>query len=298
MIDYKVYIFSLVGIFLALSIGIVVGITLISDDSLIEEQKIIIDRLEEDFRALREESRENQREIAVFKTTNDSYEQFVETIMPELVRNRLDGKNVAIINTNYYASTDSLEYNLELAGANVVSLTKINVNFDFNNENINSMLLDKLETESLKESEFISKTVELIAQGVLYGFNPERLNLLQKLDLVQYAGSGGENLDNVVILGGKHVRNDSLVKSVDLALINYFLEKGIKVAATEPGNVPYSSMNLYQTKDIATIDNIETAIGQVALIFALEGMPGHYGTKSTAKKVLPDLSEVMVGSGF
>lgn len=299
LIDFKFHIFSLMAIFLALGIGIVVGITLISDDSLVTEQKIIIDRLEEDFKALREESRENKKEITVFKNTNDSYEQFIEAILPGLVKGRLDGKNVAIINTNHYMSTDSLEDKIKLAGANVVSLTKVNSNFDFNDDTMKSILVTNLGMGNVKNTnELITMIAKLMAQGILYGFEPEKLAILQRIDLIQFSGTVEDVLDKVVIVGGKHVQNDSLVKSFDLTLISYFLEKGIKVAATEQSNVPYSSMSLYQTKNIPTVDNIDTAIGQVALIYALEGMPGHYGIKSTANNILPDLNEIKVGNGF
>lgn len=295
MVDFKFHIFSLVAIFLALGIGIVVGITLVGDDSLVHEQKIIIDRLEQDFKVLREESRETKKEIAAFKSSNNIYQEFAQTVLPALVKGRLEGKNIAIINTNHYASTDSLENSLRLAGARVVSLTKINTNFDFSSEKMRSILIANLEIGPAKNlNDFITTIAEYIGKGILFGFEPEKLAFLQEISLLQFTGNIWPAVDCVVILGGRHVQNDNLVKTIDLAIINFLLDHGLNVAATEPSTVPFSSMELYQTKEIATVDNVETPIGQIALIYALEGIPGHYGVKSTANSILPDLNEIAV----
>ena len=70
--------------------------------------------------------------------------------------------------------------------------------------------------------------------------------------------------DCVIILGGKHVKDDNLVKAIDLTLITLFLENGVEVVAAEQSEVPYSSIAHYKTKGITTVDNIETPLGQIA----------------------------------
>lgn len=299
LIDFKFHIFSLVAIFLALGIGIVVGITLIGDDSLIQEQKVIIDRLEEEFNLLRAESRETQQEIVAFKNSNDVYQQFAQSVLPILVEKRLDNRNIAIINTNNYVSTDSLEKSLELAGANVISLTNINTSFDFSSEKVGALLETNLGIQATKNTnELIISTVKYIGQGILYGFEPEKLTFLQEVKLVEFRAGNLLNLDCVIILGGKHVKDDNLVKAIDLTLITLFLENGVEVVAAEQSEVPYSSIAHYKTKGITTVDNIETPLGQIALVYALDGMPGHYGVKETAEKILPDLNEIAVRSSM
>ena len=298
MVDFKAYIFSLVAVFLALGIGIVVGITLVSDDSLAKEQKIIIDRLEDEFTTLREVSRQTQKEISSFKDINGVYVQFAETVLPELVKEKLRGRNIAVISINQYVNTDILENTLILAGANVASLIRINTNFDFTSANFRTVLQTDLGIKTKETNELIAETSRLIASGITDGFEQREFALLQEMNLVQFIGSAGVTLDNVILIGGRQVRNDNLVKLIDLTLIDYFTENGVKVAAAEQSQVPYSSMPLYQTKDIITVDNIETVIGQVALIYALDEMPGHYGVKATAASILPDPKCIKVGNSF
>jgi Copper transport outer membrane protein, MctB len=45
----------------------------------------------------------------------------------------------------------------------------------------------------------------------------------------------------------------------------------------------------YQSKDISSVDDVEQTVGQAALIYALDGSHGSYGTKPTADSLLPNV---------
>jgi len=59
---------------------------------------------------------------------------------------------------------------------------------------------------------------------------------------------------------------------------------GVETTSTEPSQVPW-----YQSEGISSVDNLETTAGQAALIYALAGSHGTYGTKSTANSLLPNV---------
>ena len=40
---------------------------------------------------------------------------------------------------------------------------------------------------------------------------------------------------------------------------------------------------------LTTVDNIDTVYGQVSLVMAMYGYPGHYGIKQTADAFIPPL---------
>ncbi|HZJ84339.1 MAG TPA: copper transporter, partial [Syntrophomonadaceae bacterium] len=52
----------------------------------------------------------------------------------------------------------------------------------------------------------------------------------------------------------------------------------------------------YQNYNITTIDNVDLSPGQISLILAMEGEPGHYGIKDTAQKFMPSLPVQSIGS--
>jgi hypothetical protein len=59
---------------------------------------------------------------------------------------------------------------------------------------------------------------------------------------------------------------------------------GVELSSSEPSQIPW-----YQGKGISSVDDLDTTAGQAALIYALSGSRGAYGTKSTADSLLPNV---------
>lgn len=59
---------------------------------------------------------------------------------------------------------------------------------------------------------------------------------------------------------------------------------GVELSGTEPSQIPW-----YQGKDLASVNDLDTTAGQAALVYALTGSHGAYGTKSTADSLLPNV---------
>jgi hypothetical protein len=59
---------------------------------------------------------------------------------------------------------------------------------------------------------------------------------------------------------------------------------GVELSGTEPSQISW-----YQGKDLASVDDLDTTAGQAALVYALTGSHGAYGTKSTADSLLPNV---------
>ncbi len=59
---------------------------------------------------------------------------------------------------------------------------------------------------------------------------------------------------------------------------------GIETTTTEP-----SSIAFYKGNDVSSVDDVEMTAGKLAMVFALLGSEGSFGTKGTADRFLPDL---------
>jgi hypothetical protein len=59
---------------------------------------------------------------------------------------------------------------------------------------------------------------------------------------------------------------------------------GVELSGTEPSQIPW-----YQGKDLASVDDLDKTAGQAALVYALTGSHGAFGTKSTADSLLPNV---------
>jgi hypothetical protein len=245
MIDFKYHITSLVAIFLALAIGILVGSTMVGGDMLVEQQKLMVDQLEEDFRIFRDQNRVLREELSAIRLASDLYQTYAQEIMPAMVAGRLDGMNLAILNTGGEEIPYGLLDTLGLAGSNIYYYVDI----------------DSLE--------HLEATAEHIADH------------LAKLDgAVFFLGSGAQKV------------SPTDYKQINGRLISSLRANNpdIIILGTETSYDPISSLeHLHDFHIAGTIDNIETIIGQTALVFTLTGLPGNYGVKSTAQQLLPTL---------
>ena len=92
---------------------------MVGDEALVKEQKVLIDRLEEDFRILRGKNLMVQKQIDEYKWTIGWLNGFSENTVPLLIRECLTDYRLVIIETGGYSVPPGLLANLEEAGAEV-----------------------------------------------------------------------------------------------------------------------------------------------------------------------------------
>lgn len=287
IIDLRYHIASLVAVFLALGLGILIGGTIPKTDPLIESQKQITDRLAEQLEQLRRDNEAIQNQVNTLQTNNNLQNDFARQILPLLVKGRLAGSKIALIETSGCGFPDDLLTTFQLAGARVKSITVINKNFSGGKE----WLAEKLDGKNLNEAQLNTRLATEVARGVVAGDNRPLLDSLAETNFLKLSGEYGGPLNAVVLIGGSQEREAAKTESLDFPLIDYFLAKKIPVYGVEETDVLYSYMKDYQKKKISTVDNIDTIPGQVALVLAIARREeqGHYGVKATAQKLLPPL---------
>lgn len=289
IIDLRYHIASLVAVFLALGIGILIGSTVLGNDTLARQQKQLTDKLMVQMEQLRQKNETVQARANALEIDNNTQKQFEKQVLPVLVQGRLAGYHLAIIETNSYGFPDDLIATLRQAGASVESITTVLNGFSLGKQK--ETIQSRLGWGNLTEEQLITRLAGEIARGVVKGDNQQVLNILVESDLIKTTGKYGIPLNGVIIIGGSQDRDMVRPQTVDLPMIDYFLNHKISVYGVEETGVLYSYMSDYQKKRISTVDNIDTIPGQVALVMAMAGKPGHYGVKSTAQKLLPALDE-------
>src|SRR4051794_28820633 len=89
MINFRFHLVSLVAVFLAMGLGIVVGSTVI-------DQKIV-DRLDSEINRVSKDNDARRAESKQLAQQNSQQQDFVDLIAPYVVDGRLDGQSVAIV---------------------------------------------------------------------------------------------------------------------------------------------------------------------------------------------------------
>ncbi len=284
--DFRYHVVTLVAVFMALGIGIVIGSALLGNDALVQQQREMTDRLEQQLEEMRQENKAVQAKIHDLEAEQTIQKQFEKQILPALITDKLAGVSVAIIETNNYGVREELLNTLEISGAEVVSITTVLNGLAIENK---EEFLANLGLEEGNEQETVKQLATILANGILTAENQAALNIMAQAEMIKTVGEYGIPLDAVIIVGGSPEKSLIKTQQIDNIIINYFLSNNIPVYGVEESNVAYSYMKEYQKFNISTVDNVETVPGQLALVYAMSGKAGHYGVKSTAQRLLPKM---------
>lgn len=294
IIDLRYHIASLVAVFLALGIGILIGTTMLSNDTLVEQQKQLTDKLTLQLGELREKNEAVQAQANTLEIDNNVQKEFEKQVLPILIQGKLQGKRIAIIETNSYGFPDTLINALQTAGASVESITTILDGFQLGEKE--QQIRTHFGWQNLNEDEIVSKLAVETARGVVSGDSKGAISYLTQADLIKLNGNSGVPVDAVIVFGGSQDEKMVKTNTLDLPMIDYFLTSKLPVMGVEESGALYSYMKEYQKKRISTVDNIDTIPGQYALILAIAGQPGHYGIKSTAHRLMPVIEQPEVNN--
>ncbi|MEN6348617.1 MAG: copper transporter [Syntrophomonas sp.] len=290
MIDLRYHIASIIGVFLALGLGILIGSTIVGDNLLVDQQKKMIDRLEEQFYTMREKENDLEATNKYKDQIILNYENYSQALLPTLVKEHLAGYKIAIVVSGGSDIPAGMLNALSIAGAEVISKTVTLSNMDFDNDELRKRICEYYKIDDNAAPDVLRQYVAASVAAVMMNkADPSVISFLQANDLIKFSGNNTVPLNGVILLGGSKNLSANFSASFDHALIEALNKENIKIFGVENSSAPYSYMEQFQKDKISTIDNVDLSPGQISLVYAMEGEPGDYGIKSTAKKFMPSL---------
>ena len=286
--NIKFYVISIAAIFVALGIGIFVGFLLDAQNLIMDQRHDIITEIEERFDYLSEENKELKEALESANDKNEDYEYFIDSTYKEIIKDKLAGVNVAIIETNNDYVYSSVGQLLEAAGANVVNLTTIMDTFS--NEELLTSLYQELQIPLNTSHSVAADTARKLTESIIKGDMYELELKLDERGFINLVGPVNEHVDYIIVAGGSIEDSQDKINIIDSTIINVAKSNSIPIVGVERVDANYSYMEAYKKLGITTIDNVDTSIGKVSLILAMEGRPGHYGVKKTAEDLIPSLN--------
>ena len=250
--NMKFYVISIVAIFAALGIGIYIGFTIDAQSIIVEQKEDIASKIEERFDFLTNENQHLKSSLKDVESEKDMYKHFIDSTYEEIVKTKLEGINVAIIETKSDYMYSGVGQILETAGANVINVTTIT------DKIVDEELLKNIYEElgiSLSDNNIIPNSIMELSKSIINGEETELVSKLIEKDFIDMVGLVNEPIDYVII---------DTVKIMDKSII-----------AIEKENINISYIEDYKKFRISTVDNVNTSIGKVSLILAMEGRPGH-----------------------
>lgn len=278
-VDFRYHLASLLAVFCALLIGVLLGIALVGDP-----------RLENQLKAFKQERSDNRNTIAKLAQADRLHRTFGKQVLPYLADQRLRGLRVAIIVNRDLGDAPWVEgviTTIRQAGAQLTSTTAILPKFaELQRQDVAKTFAEfgfPIPIEGEPRSVLAGKLAAYVAEG-----RPELPYRLRQLGLIRREGNYGAAADCVLLIGGTDTDLTS-INEIDLPMIRALQEVDKRVVACEESNAQLSAMHVYERRAIPTVDNADTVAGQLALVLVLAGASGNYGVRSTADQLLPPL---------
>jgi hypothetical protein len=286
MLDFRYHALSLVAVFLALAIGIVLGVT-IGDSLLSDAERALRGDLRGQVVSARAEAVTLRGELA-------GRDRMLDALYPTLARTRLNGERVAVV--SWGPLPDGIESGVRDAihqgGGRLDSVST----FD--------RPLTALKT-ALGDTEFGIETADDVALTALGRSLAQSLigggQLTGTLrDQAPDAFSGRYRRADAVVFyeaprpndgsdeKGVKEREDDRSRTIEAAMLDELAKRTIAVVGVEQTSTSPSQISRYKSLKLSSSDSVDKSGGRIALVFTLAGAQGNYGLKSSAQKPLPD----------
>jgi uncharacterized membrane protein YciS (DUF1049 family) len=259
--DWKYHVTSLVAVFLALGIGIVVGSMVIGDQAVVSQQSSMLARLERDLAALRQSNEQFRLETAAARQSVAESRAVARNMLPTLVAGRLKGVSVALVGDGR-ATTTELSEMLTQAGARVVSTTGIHLD-DFPWSDMPALLgvMAKSVPGTPVPDLFGQRLGEAVARGVDGGLIEEGI----KQGWLKCTGEYGRGNSSLVILDCGYEANPAAANAF-LSLARYWREKWGPVVVATPDK---AATRTYRKLADVTVGDVTDPLIQAAIVAAL-----------------------------
>jgi len=274
---------SLIAVFLALAAGILIGAQF-GGDALTETRKNLENSLVGNLQDARGRVEDLNGELGHAK-------EFDEKIYPVLTRDRLQGKRIALIAFGNLPGeiTSSVEAALGPTGAKLVGVGVVREPVDTTNlaEELANTRFSELATEPEQMNELGTGVGRQIVIG---GTLPE----VVRGGLFTHASGEFGALDGVIVVRsqpeGMGPVQRSTANALETSMLRGITATNVPTVGVESTTTEPSSISFFQSSELSSVDNVDTTAGEVALVYTLLGEQGSFGVKSSADRLLPNLT--------
>ncbi len=273
---------SLIAVFLALAIGILIGAEF-GGDALNNTRK----NLEQSLTGNLQDAQERADELNGKLARSD---EFASRVYPALVRDRLEGRRIGVVALGDLPgdTITAIEDALGPTGARLVGIGVVREPVDLSG--LGGELAKTRFANIRRNEEALAEFGTGVGRQLVRGGT-----LLDRVRSHLFSRASGNfgALDGVIVvrqtpeeMGAVQRAKASTLESALMAGITGTRTPavGVETSTAEP-----SAVSFFAGNDLSSVDDVETAAGRVATVFALLGAEGSFGVKGSADRLLPDL---------
>jgi Copper transport outer membrane protein, MctB len=273
---------SLIAVFLALAVGIVIGAAL-GGDTIDNTRKGLEQSLTGNLQDARERADELSAELS-------RANEFSSRVYPVLVRDQLRGRRIGVLAFGELPEgvLGAIEDALGPTGARLVAVGVVREPVD--TRGLAGDLDQTRFAEVARDADAQTALGAGVGRQLVLGgtlLEPVRGHLFSRA-----SGNFGD-LDGVIVVRQQPQDMDPQQRAV-AARIESGLASGIvatraPAVGVEDSDAEPSSVSFFVGNDLTSVDHIDLVAGQLATVFALLGAEGSFGVKGSADRLLPDL---------
>ncbi|HSC51033.1 MAG TPA: copper transporter [Gaiellaceae bacterium] len=278
MFDLRYHVASLAAVFLALIIGILVGVG-ISDRGLVDSAKTKF--LQDEVASLQKRLDNQATQSSDRSRERQAMQAFVNETYPTLVRNRLKNRQIAVV---FVGSVDpglrsAVTGALTDSGAEQLRLRALKVPLDV--RHVESALRNQPAAAGLRGKANLEALGRALGEELAAGGDTPLWSSLS--DLVEEQSGGNKAPADGVVVARTVTPQHAATARFVLGLYEGLASANVPAVGVEQTDAPNSAAEVYHRSGLSSVDDIDTKVGQLSLVWLLQGAsPGQYGVKDSA----------------
>ncbi|WP_354697427.1 hypothetical protein DSM112329_03054 [Paraconexibacter sp. AEG42_29] len=291
MFDFRYHALSLTAVFIALAVGLLLGVA-IGDSGLVSSADR---KLRE---SLRSDVNEAGRQLKSAQGDVAEANRFQREVYPLLVAGQLDDRSIGLVFLGNPGKdlTDDVQDALRDTGAELRSVAATG-----NPTNLAEAGRIAVGTRYADLATSPEPDLDLVQD---FGFrigaqyvNPGKLLTMERSTIFETFNPGNaelQPLDAVVVVYDPDELEKGYARNArdrfDRGFVDGLRESRIPVVGIERSSTEPSRIGWYKDRDISSVDDVEETSGRASLVFTLQGSKqGAFGRKDSADGLLPDI---------
>jgi hypothetical protein len=273
---------SLVAVFVALIVGILVGVGL-AGSGVTKKADLQLAQAQRNRAAAQRDAA--QAQLAELKKTESAF----TLAYPALMRNVLTGKRIGVL---YVGSVDSgvgqaIGETLQDAGAGPATRI-VSLSVPVNAKNVDTALFDKgAKYVKYAGNDKLENLGSALGQEFASGGQTPLWKTLGRELISERSGSARTPLDGVVVVRTVKPQQGDTMRFLR-GLYSGLASSGLPAVGVENTGTKLTAVNTFRARGLSAVDDVDAMTGRAALAFLLAGAPsGAYGTGSNADAILP-----------
>jgi hypothetical protein len=280
MFDFRYHALSLAAVFIALVVGLLLGVA-------IGDKELVSGARQDLRRSLRADVRKADQERDDAQARVRELDRFADAAYPILTGGQLPGRRIGLVLLGGDdGAPDIIRKALEPTGADLAFVAVVRTTLDLRAlaDGARGTRYARLDRDPTLIDDLGRRAgIQMVLGGRLV--REVRTSLLQSL-----SGRFGD-LDGVVVLRSSHKPSgkDDAKRLDDLqdGIARGLVQTGVKVVGVERRSSDPSHIGWFRDRELSSVDNVDEQAGRAALVFVLAGNQGAYGRGDGAQALLP-----------